>query len=100
MTTGPRTLLHRDHRLALWQRPLWVVVAALAVDFVLAQSGVDWPVRTWMLDGALVVALATRLLFRPSLHATACALPMTRGLTKPARPRITIRWTIIGMFCP
>ena len=79
MTTGPRAHLHRCHQLALWQRPLWVLVAALGLDFVLAQSGVDWPVRTWMLGLALVVALGARLLFRPSLRATACALDARAG---------------------
>ena len=79
MTTGPRAHLHRCHQLALWQRPLWVLVAALGLDFVLAQSGLDWPVRTWTLSLALVVALGARLLFRPSLRATACALDARAG---------------------
>jgi hypothetical protein len=74
MTTGPRAHLQRCHQLALWQKPLWVLIAALGLDFVFAQSGVDWPVRTWTLGLALVVALSVRLLFRPSLRATACAL--------------------------
>jgi len=79
MTTGPRALLHRCHRLALWQTPLWVLVAALGLDFVLAQSGVDWPVRAWTLGFALVAALGARLLFPPSLRATACALDARAG---------------------
>jgi len=65
MTTGPRAHLHRYHQLALWQRPLWVLVAALGLDFVFAQSGVDWPVRTWTLGLALVVALGARAAVPP-----------------------------------
>ena len=46
------------------------------------------------LAGADVVVAASRL------HAEGCSPPGARRLTKPARPRITIRWTTAGMPGP
>ncbi len=74
-----RLLLKRRHRLALWEKPLWIAVATLIADIVLAQLGVDAPVRAGVWASALILAISVRIFFGPSLHATARALDAKAG---------------------
>lgn len=73
------TLLFQRHRRAQWLRPLWIFLAGLTLDLVLARAGAAPGWRFGVLGVAAVLAVVARFWPRSTLRETARDLDAKMG---------------------